>query len=68
MAAPAGTGIVPHFGKLSSMDLLPLETRRLLICHGRDFQRLREAHGAEGLDIEATGIVERAGDRKRKDS
>jgi hypothetical protein len=50
------------------MDLLPLETRRLLICHGRDFQRLREAHGAEGLDIEATGIVERAGDRKRKDS
>ncbi len=48
--------------KLSGTDLFPLEIRRLIVDHGRDFQRAREAHKAEGIDTEATKALEQVGD------
>ncbi len=40
--------------KLSGTDLFPLETRRLIVNHARDFQRARVAQEAESQVQEMT--------------
>lgn len=40
--------------KLSGTDLFPLETRRLIVNQGRDFQRARETQEAEAQEMTST--------------
>lgn len=48
--------------KLSGTDLFPLETRRLIVNHGRDFQRACRAHEMGNTNLKTTQILDQVGE------